>query len=71
MAILKHKNRLRPLLFTAGGALLGFGYYYFIGCASGSCGITSHPVTAALYLGLIGWLVSGAFGGECAGKCNM
>jgi hypothetical protein len=25
------------------GALLGYGYYYFIGCNGGTCPITSNP----------------------------
>lgn len=36
------KKWLRPVLFTAGGALAGFAYYCFVGCASGACPLTSH-----------------------------
>ena len=31
------------------GAIGGFLYYYFVGCASGTCGITSSPVNSTLY----------------------
>lgn len=51
----------RPLLFTFGGAVAGFCYYYFIGCASGSCPITSNPVSSMAYMGVIGWLLSCVF----------
>jgi len=31
------------------GAIFGFAYYYFIGCNSGSCDITSSPINSTLY----------------------
>lgn len=73
MIHLKHKIKkwLRPTLFTLGGALTGLGYYYTVGCSTGSCPITSNPVITMLYMGLIGWLLSGAFGKECDGGCPM
>jgi hypothetical protein len=37
----------------AGGAV-GFSYYYFIGCTTGSCPIQSNPYIATLYGALIG-----------------
>lgn len=63
-------KRLRPALFIIGGALAGLAFYHFIGCPTGSCAITSNPISSMLYMGLIGWLLSGVFGKEC-GKCNM
>lgn len=65
------KKWLRPALFTLVGALVGLGYYYFVGCSTGSCPITSNPVSSMVYMGLIGWLLSGAFGKECDGGCSM
>ncbi len=38
------------------GGALGFAYYYFIGCKSGTCAITSSPVNSTLYGVLIGAL---------------
>ncbi len=38
------------------GALLGFGYYYYIGCASGTCAITSNPYISTAYGAMIGLL---------------
>jgi hypothetical protein len=40
------------------GALAGFGYYKFIGCASGACPITSNPVISTIYGAGMGYLVS-------------
>ncbi len=31
------------------GAIGGYAYYYFVGCASGTCAITSKPVNSTLY----------------------
>jgi hypothetical protein len=31
------------------GAIGGYLYYYFIGCSSGTCAITSKPLNSTLY----------------------
>ena len=36
------------------GGAIGFAYYYFIGCKSGTCPITSSPVISTLYGVLLG-----------------
>jgi Family of unknown function (DUF6132) len=41
------------------GGVLGFGYYKFIGCASGTCPLTSNPWASTLYGMLLGALVAG------------
>lgn len=58
---MKKKKWFRPVLFTLGGAALGLGYYYFAGCSTGSCVITSNPFISMAYVGMIGWLLSGVF----------
>lgn len=65
------KHWLRPALFSLGGALAGLAYYRFVGCASGTCVITSHPVVSMAYMGLIGWLLSGITKTERKDSCNM
>lgn len=65
------KRLLRPVLFTLGGALAGLGYYYLVGCSTGACAITSNPYVTMLYTGLIGLLLSGAFGCCCGGSCKV
>ena len=67
----KLKKWLRPFLFTVGGALVGLGYYYAVGCSTGSCPITSNPIITMIYMGVVGLLLSEIFGKECDGKCNM
>ena len=38
--------RALPVLI---GATLGYAYYYFIGCSSGTCAITSNPYISTAY----------------------
>ncbi len=49
-----NKSIIKLLIFSGAGASLGFAYYYFIGCQSGSCPITSNPVISTLYGLMIG-----------------
>lgn len=39
------------------GGILGYGYYFFIGCKNGSCSIVSKPFNSTAYGGLMGFLV--------------
>jgi hypothetical protein len=45
---------LKRLLLVAAGAAGGFGYYYFVGCTTGACPITSNPYTSTAYGALVG-----------------
>ena len=49
-----NKRYIKMLSGLGGGALLGFLYYYYIGCASGSCAITSNPYISTAYGALMG-----------------
>lgn len=40
---------LRLLIGLVIGGVLGFAYYYFIGCNSGGCAITSNPYRMTAY----------------------
>ncbi len=54
------RNKL-TLIGIVIGALGGFLYYYFVGCASGTCAITSKPLNSTLYGGLMGGLLMNIF----------
>ena len=41
------------------GAVLGFAYYRFVGCASGGCPITSNPWISTSYGAAMGALLGG------------
>lgn len=45
------------LIGFALGALAGYAYYYFVGCASGSCPISSNPLISTVYVGVMGALL--------------
>lgn len=47
----------RRVVFGFAGAIGGFAYYHFIGCASGTCPISSNPYMSTAYGTLIGILV--------------
>jgi hypothetical protein len=38
------------------GGVIGFAYYYFVGCKSGNCAITSSYVNTTMYGALLGGL---------------
>jgi len=42
------------LIYSGIGASLGFAYYYFIGCRTGACPITSNPIISTFYGFLVG-----------------
>ncbi len=44
-------KRILPVLL---GMIVGYAYYYFIGCNNGSCLIQSSPYLSVLYGGAIG-----------------
>jgi hypothetical protein len=44
-----------------GGAALGFSYWYFVGCNSGTCAITSSPVNSSIYGAVMGGFVLNIF----------
>jgi hypothetical protein len=54
------KNKLHLIGAVAGG-VAGYLYYYFVGCASGTCLITSKPINSTLYFAMMGALVFGMF----------
>jgi len=53
---LNKRNVLKVTLGILIGGIIGFSYYYFIGCKSGTCAITSNPVKSTLYGVAIGML---------------
>ena len=52
--ILKHKY---GLIFVLPGLILGFLYWKFVGCTSGTCPITANWHTMVLFGGLIGYFL--------------
>ena len=57
-------NAIKWIMGIFLGAAIGFGYWYFIGCDSGSCAITSSPINSTIYGSVMGALLINAFGGR-------
>lgn len=55
------KNNALYLIGAAAGAVAGFIYWQQVGCASGTCLITSKPVNSTVYGALMGSLLLGIF----------
>lgn len=55
------KKHYLKLIGVVTGMTGGFLYYYFIGCTSGTCPITSNPYISIIYGGVIGYLVFDLF----------
>jgi hypothetical protein len=52
--ILKYKLELLGML---GGSVAGWLYWYYVGCASGTCAITSSPFNSSVYGAIMGALL--------------
>ena len=60
--ILKLLNKNKLLLIGAVvGAVLGYLYFFYVGCSSGSCPITSKPLNSSLYGSIMGGLFFSMF----------
>ncbi|MEZ4627020.1 MAG: DUF6132 family protein [Eubacteriales bacterium] len=45
------------MILAVVGAVGGYLYYYFVGCVSGACAITSNPYISTIYGGVLGVLI--------------
>jgi hypothetical protein len=56
----------RPFAGVIIGGTGGFLYYYFIGCSSGSCAITSSPYMSTLFGSFFGLFLTSRSCGRCS-----
>ena len=49
---------LRLVLGAIVGGGLGFAYYKFVGCSSGTCPLTSNPFISTIYGMVVGTLIA-------------
>jgi len=47
---------LKMVLSVIAGGALGYGYYRFIGCKSGTCPIVQNPFLSILYGAVLGYI---------------
>ncbi len=55
------KKHILTIIGIILGAIGGYAYYHFVGCASGTCAITSNPLNSTLYGALMGGLFLNIF----------
>ena len=51
------KRYLPTMILAVVGAIGGYLYYRFVGCANGACPITSNPYVSTVYGGVLGALI--------------
>ena len=55
------KNYILRITGIVVGGTGGFAWYYYVGCTSGTCPITSNPFISILWGALMGYLVADMF----------
>lgn len=59
------KHRIKKYRLELTGFVIGAGagwvYWFFVGCSSGSCIISSKPINSMLYFAVLGVFVAGLF----------
>ena len=58
----------KRLAWIAGGGMAGFAWYYFVGCTTGSCPISSNPYISTGYGALVAALATNGLLGPQAKK---
>lgn len=56
-AFFRKNKKVKYLLGVVLGALVGYLYYYFIGCSGGTCPITSNPYASISFGALAGYFI--------------
>lgn len=51
-------KNIKRIAIVSVGAILGYAYYYYIGCNSGNCPITSNPYISTAYGALLGVILA-------------
>lgn len=55
------KKHFLKIIGATIGAVAGYMYYHYVGCASGTCPITSNPYISVIYGGFLGYLLLDMF----------
>ncbi len=67
---MKMNSKVKIALGLLVGGALGFAYYYFVGCRSGSCPLTGNPYISTLYGSAVGALLISGFRKKDKEKSN-
>jgi hypothetical protein len=55
----------KPFSGVVIGGIAGYLYYHFVGCASGTCAITSNPYLSTIGGGFLGFFISNSPCSKC------
>jgi hypothetical protein len=55
--LIRSSSFWKPVTGIILGGLLGFLYYYKVGCSSGTCAITSNPYSSILFGAAMGFFI--------------
>jgi hypothetical protein len=58
---MKRPMILRIIIGIVIGGGLGFGWYKFVGCSTGTCPLTSNPVISTIFGAVFGALLAASF----------
>jgi len=58
---MRHIMILRIIIGIIVGGGLGFGWYKLVGCSSGTCPLSSHPVISTIFGAVFGALLASSF----------
>jgi hypothetical protein len=54
---MEKKKMIKIIIGVVAGGVVGFLYYRFIGCRSGTCYITRNPYLSTIYWAVLGGLI--------------
>jgi high-affinity Fe2+/Pb2+ permease len=57
----KDRSMIKISLGLVIGGLIGFAFYWFIGCSTGACPITSNPWISTIFGMVVGAMLSNSF----------
>jgi hypothetical protein len=52
---------LKLIIGVVIGGGLGFAWYKFVGCSTGTCPLTSNPIISTIYGAVLGALIAASF----------
>jgi hypothetical protein len=55
--LIRSSNFRKSAIAVLIGGILGYLYYHFIGCTSGTCSITANPVSSVIFGGVFGLFI--------------
>lgn len=55
------KKNILGIIGIVVGTIGGYAYYYYIGCKSGTCPLTSNPYISMLFGAIMGYLIGDVF----------